>query len=534
MTIRPLTIGFVIDEKNGLPTWELLSLQELIRSEFISSITLIILPEQDQKPRRNEESFGLVCFKKFENVWFKNKQDAALVVNLDAIHDPFRKLKSIKINMDSPTLPPEVDLLYLCYKLRDVSIFNPPIYGIWKVVFGKNNAEGNLPGFWEVMNRESITESRLVIQISENSSVVIACHSIASTISFSVKNNFNSIALKTSHYLLQRVRELYLTDKATFFSKRLKFSFEPNANINIRSREPGSLKMLCLFLRNIYFYLLYKISKFSGKEIFMLFYAFGKLDIHSIDFKKYSRLQPPPKKFWADPFVIHKGQEHFIFFEEGYYPGGKGRIAVMKIDIEGKCSERKIIIEEPYHLSYPFVLEIDGNYYIIPESSANKTVDVYHCEEFPYKWKFYRRLLNNIVLQDSTLFHHGDIWWLFATTKDPLEYTSNDQLMIYYSSDIFSGEWHSHPCNPVITDVSNCRPAGKIFVQDKRIFRPAQNNSCGQYGYSIRINEIEILTKTEYREKMINEISPLKFPTFAAMHTINADGNMIVIDGIMS
>ncbi|MFI4963522.1 MAG: hypothetical protein ACHP6H_06675, partial [Legionellales bacterium] len=73
----------------------------------------------------------------------------------------------------------------------------------------------------------------------------------------------------------------------------------------------------------------------------------------------------------------------------------------------------------------------------------------------------------------------------------------------------------------------------KIFSIGGKIFRPAQNNASRQYGYSIQINEIELLTKTAYQEKRTFSISPDRFKKFAAIHTLNTSISTVVIDGII-
>ncbi|HET7003674.1 MAG TPA: hypothetical protein VFI33_20270, partial [Puia sp.] len=289
---------------------------------------------------------------------------------------------------------------------------------------------------------------------------------------------------------------------------------------------------LRMFVRNCFRYLVYKIDRYLSRNKFILLYSRDELVIGKIDINNFVKLIPPKKDFWADPFVIEFQNNYYIFFEEGKYPGYKGQLSVLKLNSDGTYDRPKVILEKPYHLSYPFIFENNGNYYMIPETSANKTVELYKCKKFPFEWEFSIYLMKDVILQDPTLFFYNDIWWLFVTTKSPKSSSSNDQLLIYYSQDLFFDDWTPHAGNPVITDVSNCRPAGKIFMEGNKIFRPAQNNASNQYGYSVKINEIELLTPTEFRERLIFEISPGEHKEFAAIHTLNFTKNMIVMDGI--
>ena len=42
-----------------------------------------------------------------------------------------------------------------------------------------------------------------------------------------------------------------------------------------------------------------------------------------------------------------------------------------------------------YHMSYPQIVEEDGEIYMIPETVANKRLEVFHCVGFPDKWELF-------------------------------------------------------------------------------------------------------------------------------------------------
>lgn len=41
---------------------------------------------------------------------------------------------------------------------------------------------------------------------------------------------------------------------------------------------------------------------------------------------------------------------------------------------------------------------------MVPESSANKTIELWKCTDFPLKWEKYSNLIENIEAVDSTPF----------------------------------------------------------------------------------------------------------------------------------
>ena len=54
------------------------------------------------------------------------------------------------------------------------------------------------------------------------------------------------------------------------------------------------------------------------------------------------------------------------------------------------------MIEEDFHLSYPFIFEYKEEVYIIPDSCNNRSIRLYKAIEFPMKWEYQYDLLKNI------------------------------------------------------------------------------------------------------------------------------------------
>jgi hypothetical protein len=535
MASEPLTIGVLMDESRQLPSWEFDMIAELLSADFIAGVVLIYVKPFDLPKRSDQKSsVAFRLFERFERAWFKKLPDASIRMPIDDLPDKFGRLRARSMIMGSESRSQETDLLYVPNQLMNYAVTEIPKYGSWRVQFGNvQNSASGMPGFWEVMHDDPVTTAKLMVNLSGDQRERIVYHAIATTVPFSVKNNFNAMARKASHFLPSRLRELYQIGDSHFFAKYPVAGAHLDLPMGGSSKAiPSSPLMIGLFLRNSARYLMYKWKRIVQKRKFILLYREGKLDFSVLDIAKFIPLVPPKRKFWADPFVIERANDRFIFFEEVECNSGKGRIAVIKIDPSGSCDPAQTILERPYHLSYPFIWEINGDYFLMPETSANRTVELYRCLKFPLEWEFSKCLLQDVVLEDPTLFFHEGWWWLFASTRVEKSCTSNDQLVIYFSPDLFRGDWTAHPSNPVITDVSNCRPAGKIFSIGDKIFRPAQNNASRQYGYSIQINEIELLTKTEYKEKLAFCISPDQYSEFTAIHTLNASSSMVVIDAI--
>ena len=86
--------------------------------------------------------------------------------------------------------------------------------------------------------------------------------------------------------------------------------------------------------------------------------------------------------------------------EELLYKTNKGHISVIEIDDKGNFNKPIKIIDKKYHLSYPHVFKNEKDYFLIPDTVSNKTIELYKCVEFPYdiNGKYSRSRLYNFSL----------------------------------------------------------------------------------------------------------------------------------------
>jgi len=87
---------------------------------------------------------------------------------------------------------------------------------------------------------------------------------------------------------------------------------------------------------------------------------------------------------WADPHVVRSDndKDFVVFFEEYLYRRKKGHISAFTISQDGRYTQPCKVLERPYHLSYPFVFKWDGDHYMIPESSENRTIENLQMHSF--------------------------------------------------------------------------------------------------------------------------------------------------------
>ena len=239
-------------------------------------------------------------------------------------------------------------------------------------------------------------------------------------------------------------------------------------------------------------------------------------------------LHPPADHFWADPFMVSDGQGgHYCFVEELPARTQRGRIAVVHVDRLGNAQAARTILEEPWHLSYPFVFEHSGQWYMVPESSANRSVDLYRCDEWPWRWRRVATLLQGVRLADATLHHDGERWWMFGT-HGQVGASMYDELNLYHAPDLF-GPWQAHRLNPVKVDARSARPAGALFKAGGQWARPTQDCSA-VYGGAVVINRLMRLDESGFEEVSVAKLSVESLPAGLPVHTLNTSGATACID----
>ena len=239
-------------------------------------------------------------------------------------------------------------------------------------------------------------------------------------------------------------------------------------------------------------------------------------------------LADPGRSFFADPFpVIWQGQTA-IFVEELDHRVGKGVISAIPFGPEGPIGRPIPVLEEPWHLSYPFILEHAGALFMVPEASLSGAIWLYRCTSFPDRWERIGKLVDGIEAADATLFHHQGRFWMMSSTREGSGGYS-DTLTIHHAENL-TGPWSEHAQRPALVDVSAARPAGRAVSRDGRLWRPVQDCSRG-YGRALALAEIDELTPEIFRQTLRHHIVPGPLWPGRALHTLNRAGPLECIDG---
>jgi hypothetical protein len=203
--------------------------------------------------------------------------------------------------------------------------------------------------------------------------------------------------------------------------------------------------------------------------------------------------------FVADPFMVEAGGTWHLFFEVMNWATNLGQIGLAVSEDAAHWSYRQIVLDEPFHLSYPQVFRWRGEYYMIPETHQAGAVRLYRAADFPTRWSHEANLLEGPYLADASVFRHDGRWWMFVDTSPKM---SHDTLRLYHADEL-AGPWREHPASPLKEgDPYTARPGGRVLVANDRVFRYAQGTQPF-YGMDVRAFAVEELTPKSYREREV-------------------------------
>jgi hypothetical protein len=201
-----------------------------------------------------------------------------------------------------------------------------------------------------------------------------------------------------------------------------------------------------------------------------------------------------PAEFVADPFMIRVRGVWHMFFEVMNQQTKRGEIGLATSADVLRWAYQQIVLTEEFHLSYPYVFEWQGEYYLIPETLLANAVSLYKAQSFPTRWSYVGPLIEGSCA-DPSIFYFDNRWWLFTCTT-PYQH---DSLRLYFAEELL-GPWREHPASPIIEhDKRRARPGGRVVILGDKVIRFSQD-CLPSYGSQVRAFEISQLTPTSYVE----------------------------------
>jgi hypothetical protein len=379
-------------------------------------------------------------------------------------------------------------------------------YGIWSYHHADNAINRGGPvGFWEFANNEpccGVTLQRLTPELDGGLVIAKAWYNKSS---WSFVKNRNELLEKSVALLFISIDKLLLkgrleTKKSLTYYHRL---------YTAPALRP-LLKYMGRFYGHGMGHLFRRLFPSQRRNRWALFY--GKGEFMETALFRLQQIPMPGGVFWADPFLYRHEKQLYVFFENYSDKTAKGKISFGRVvEEKGRYALADVgdALDFDYHLSYPQIIEEDGEIFLLPESEQNRRLEIYRAVEFPAKWELYATAFAGEGLVDTTYFRdeNGDRW-LFVNKGWPYD----SYLYIYQIDSLKLEKIVAHKENPVICDCRRARNGGAIFKYGKEYHRPSQSSTAGLYGNALQISKITKLTLEDYAEEQVITIEP-KFKT---------------------
>lgn len=239
------------------------------------------------------------------------------------------------------------------------------------------------------------------------------------------------------------------------------------------------------------------------------------------------QLLPPHWNYWcADPFPFYREGEWYIFVEVYYLHHTKACLGYYRLSDPDRIH---IVLDEPFHLSYPNIFEWKEQIYMIPETHNAKELRLYRAVQFPDQWELDSVLLRDIDLADSSLLFSSNE--IFIETMEDTN-SSGSYRNIFYRLDMDSRA--IHPLTVTPSTYIDRRPAGNFFSVGDQLYHALQNcdNCYGEFMHIARVTSFnnEGLKEEETMQIRAEDLPIMSDLPFIRTHTLNRYGRLEVVD----
>lgn len=208
----------------------------------------------------------------------------------------------------------------------------------------------------------------------------------------------------------------------------------------------------------------------------------------------------------ADPFLFVHNDALFLFYEQKKLHRN-GTIMMMQTNDLVHWSAPVEVLQEPFHLSYPWVFEKDGYVYMIPETCGDKSVRLYEAVDPELtEFRFVKKLIEQdekedleFSFSDSSVVERDGVHYLFTTVRK----SGVNQLRLFCSNE-FMGQYYEHPKSPICVSNKYGRNAGHLTKYGGELFRFAQDCENG-YGDNVHVLRVSELSMDDYKEDVVKD-----------------------------
>lgn len=396
-------------------------------------------------------------------------------------------------------------------------------HGVWTLCSERGCYDETVPfGFWEFYRNEPICTVRLVRSRPDAADAEILASGSYCAFRWSWNLNAMLLSHKAAWLIIDALGEVSRTGRQA--------SGKPAPRP--RRTVPGALQALTAPLRNASRVMLEAVRRMLLEDRWRVLLVEATPQGPSSN--SPTVIDPPAHSYWADPFVVRRDGRCCIFFEEYLYAERRGVISCIEVGDPrlpppaAPVAHR--VLDQPHHLSYPFLFGHGGDLYMIPETSGNRTIELWKCVAFPHVWRKQKNLMEGVSAVDTSLLRWNGKWWLFTNIDRSGLGDHRNELHVFYSDHPIDGPWTAHALNPVVVDARRARMAGGFLTApDGRPVRCCQVQGR-KYGESVAYSLIEELSETGYAETQVDDFAEVSIQPSARHHHVAYGDGLIVAD----
>ena len=370
---------------------------------------------------------------------------------------------------------------------------------------------GGPPGFWEIYLKKPSTGFIIQILNEKLDGGDVLFRGNTPTNALFWQNNYYKIKNESYSYMLSLILKIRYgiplkSEAPQIFDNKL----------YLIPKLHQTLKYQFMLIKN----LVKKVfnSIIGVKDEWSVHYVKGNYD--KVSMRKATKINNPKGRFFADPFIVSYNDKDIIFLEDYSYKEKKAVISAIEIISNKDYNILGTVIKENFHLSYPYVFDFENELYMIPESSADKSIRLYKCVNFPLNWEYQHNLISNIDAADTTIhFINGKYWLLTNSNYNSKEH--NSILECYYANSPLSKKWEAHSRNPIVFQ-NGGRNGGYVLSKEKNILI-SQKYGFDRYGKSLEIKEIKKMNEREFKFNKVMDVNPNFDSKLIGLHHLSSN-----------
>ena len=537
MNINPvsqskLRVGFLVDsgaiEKNTLDLMDAIANNDHL---FDSQIIIELIKE---KPIISSFIFSIKKPLRFILTQIINKLEASRIRNNPIYEDYFLTFSPADILSRRPSFSDaslgslhskKIDI-YINYSSSSIPnlVFHNSTYGVIKLSIGDSSLDKNLfVGFLDVLYKRPAT-SLTILREDRDSRLDSVIRSGKMMTRSLWHHNRAAIFKKSNAFILRFLKDLQANTSLATHPIDLFESAEHEVKI--------SSFHIAKYISKVYLSsiipALTKVFQ-SSKKLNRWSVAYAKGAGLEIDLSSATEIKNLPGRFFADPFIISHNNRNICFVEDFFYAESKGKISAIEI-LDNGYQVLGVVLEEQFHLSYPYIFEHEDRVYMIPETNEANEIRLYQAVDFPLIWELKQVLMQNVSAVDTSIFQEGVLWYMLTNICSSDADDHSSELHVFYSDKPDSGNWTPiQSNNPVIFNSQEARNGG-FFELGNQKYRVNQVQGFSHYGRSLAVNLIKNISQDIYEEERVFEIQPDFREDIISTHHYHTNGKFIVFD----